>query len=89
LVSQVAKRTAANLTYGSHVKEYGDKGVSFDPLAAFMGETSKNHSHDSVDAKLFSTSSSRNVDQRSTELFYLLTKVRSYLFLMENSSSYT
>uniref|UniRef100_M0ZQ71 Legumain n=1 Tax=Solanum tuberosum TaxID=4113 RepID=M0ZQ71_SOLTU len=71
---RVAKRTAANLTYGSHVKEYGDKVVSFDPLAAFMGETSKNHSHDSVDAKLFSTSSSRNVDQRSTELFYLFTK---------------
>ncbi|KAH0645109.1 hypothetical protein KY284_032993 [Solanum tuberosum] len=39
-----------------------------------MGETSKNHIHDSVDAKSFSTSSSRNVDQRSTELFYLLTK---------------
>ncbi|KAL3361151.1 hypothetical protein AABB24_014183 [Solanum stoloniferum] len=40
-----------------------------------MGENFKNHSHDSVDAKLFSTSSSsRNVDQRSTELFYLFTK---------------
>ncbi|KAK4730054.1 hypothetical protein R3W88_023042 [Solanum pinnatisectum] len=71
---RVAKRTAANLTYGSHVKEYGAKVVSFDSLAAFMGETSKNHSHDSVDAKLFSTSSSRNVDQRNTELFYLFTK---------------
>ncbi|KAG5591372.1 hypothetical protein H5410_041886 [Solanum commersonii] len=65
--SRVAKRTAANLTYynyGSHVQEYGDKVVSFDPLAAYMGETSKNHIHDSVDAKSFSTSSSRNVDQR-------------------------
>ncbi|TMW99260.1 hypothetical protein EJD97_002825 [Solanum chilense] len=75
--SRVAKRTAANLTYrnyGSHVQEYGDLVVSFDPLAAYMGETSKNHSHDSVDAKSFSTSSSRNVDQRSTELFYLFTK---------------
>ncbi|XP_015084612.1 vacuolar-processing enzyme-like [Solanum pennellii] len=75
--SRVAKRTAANLTYhnyGSHVQEYGDKVVSFDPLAAYMGETSKNHSHNSVDAKSFSTSSSRNVDQRSTELFYLFTK---------------
>uniref|UniRef100_M1B2Z7 Legumain n=1 Tax=Solanum tuberosum TaxID=4113 RepID=M1B2Z7_SOLTU len=73
----VAKRTAANLTYynyGSHVQEYGDKVVSFDPLATYMGETSKNHIHDSVDAKSFSTSSSRNVDQHSTELFYLLTK---------------
>ncbi|TMW96930.1 hypothetical protein EJD97_006530 [Solanum chilense] len=42
---RVAKRTAANLTYGkygSHVQEYGDKVVSFDPLAAYMGETSKN-----------------------------------------------
>uniref|UniRef100_A0A3Q7IJQ2 Legumain prodomain domain-containing protein n=1 Tax=Solanum lycopersicum TaxID=4081 RepID=A0A3Q7IJQ2_SOLLC len=75
--SRVAKRTAANLThhnYGSHVQEYGDKVVSFDPLAAYMGETSKNHSHDSVDAKSFSTLSSRNVDQRSAELFYMFTK---------------
>ncbi|XP_015084551.1 vacuolar-processing enzyme-like [Solanum pennellii] len=75
--SRVAKRTASNLTYhnyGSHVQEYGDKVVSFDPLAAYMGETSKNHRHNSVGAKSFSTSSSRNVDQRSTELFYLFTK---------------
>ncbi|XP_049373615.1 vacuolar-processing enzyme-like [Solanum verrucosum] len=76
--SRVANRTAANIThsgYGSHVTQYGDLVVSFDPLAAYMGENFKNHSHDSVDAKLFSTSSSsRNVDQRSTELFYLFTK---------------
>ncbi|KAK4730052.1 hypothetical protein R3W88_023040 [Solanum pinnatisectum] len=69
--------TAANIThggYGSHVTQYGDIVVSFDSLAAYMGENFKNHSHDSVDAKSFSTSSSRNVDQRSTELFYLFTK---------------
>ncbi|XP_055819309.1 vacuolar-processing enzyme-like [Solanum dulcamara] len=75
--SRVANRTAANITqgdYGSHVTEYGDIVVSFDSLAAYMGETSKNHSHDSLDAMSFLTSSSRNVDQRSTELFYLFTK---------------
>ncbi|XP_015084025.1 vacuolar-processing enzyme-like [Solanum pennellii] len=72
--SRVAKRTAANLTYGSHVMQYGDLMVSFDPLATYMGENFKNHSDDSVDAKSFSTSSSRNVDQRNSELFYLFTK---------------
>uniref|UniRef100_A0A3Q7HN78 Legumain prodomain domain-containing protein n=1 Tax=Solanum lycopersicum TaxID=4081 RepID=A0A3Q7HN78_SOLLC len=71
---KVAKRTAANLTYGSHVMQYGDLMVSFDPLATYMGENFKNHSDDSVDAKSFSTSSSRNVDQRNSELFYLFTK---------------
>uniref|UniRef100_A0A3Q7HN40 Legumain prodomain domain-containing protein n=1 Tax=Solanum lycopersicum TaxID=4081 RepID=A0A3Q7HN40_SOLLC len=76
---KVANRTAANIThgsYGSHVTEYGDIVVSFDSLAAYMGENFKNHSHDSVDAKSFSTSSSRNVDQHSTELFYLFAKHR-------------
>ncbi|KAH0646965.1 hypothetical protein KY284_034849 [Solanum tuberosum] len=75
--SRVANRTAANIIhggYGSHVTQYGDLVVSFDPLATYMGENFKNHSHDSLDAKSFSTSSSRNVDQRSTELFYLFTK---------------
>ncbi|KAK4340742.1 hypothetical protein RND71_039243 [Anisodus tanguticus] len=75
--SRVANRTAANITYGdygSHVKEYGDLVVSFDPLSAYMGEASTNRSHAFVDTMSFSTSSSRNVDQCSTELFYLFTK---------------
>ncbi|CAN4076870.1 unnamed protein product [Withania somnifera] len=75
--SRVANRTAANITYGyygSHVTEYGDIVVSFDALSTYMGETSKNHSHASVDSMSFSTSSSRNVDQYSAELFYSITK---------------
>ncbi|MCD9559368.1 hypothetical protein HAX54_017274, partial [Datura stramonium] len=74
--SRVANRTATNITYGgygSHVTEYGDVVVSFDPLSTYMGETSKNRSHASTDAMSFSTSS-KNVDQRSAELFYLFTK---------------
>ncbi|OIT38029.1 PREDICTED: vacuolar-processing enzyme-like [Nicotiana attenuata] len=77
---RVANRTAANLThgfYGSHVMEYGDIVVSFDSLAAYMGVTnySTNHSHAYVNdnAMSFSTSS-KHVDQRNAELFYLFTK---------------
>ncbi|KAJ8542208.1 hypothetical protein K7X08_017074 [Anisodus acutangulus] len=69
---RVANRTADG-DYGSHVSVYGDIVVSFDRLSTYMGETSTNHSHASVDAISFSKSS-KNVDQRNTELFYLFTK---------------
>nr|XP_016490024.1 PREDICTED: vacuolar-processing enzyme-like [Nicotiana tabacum] len=74
--SRVANRTATNIAfggYGSHVTEYGDIVVSFDRLSTYMGEASTNHSHASVNAMSFSTSS-KSVDQRSAELFYLFTK---------------
>ncbi|KAK4353340.1 hypothetical protein RND71_028858 [Anisodus tanguticus] len=69
---RVANRTADG-DYGSHVSVYGDIVVSFDRLSTYMGEISTNHTHASVDAISFSKSS-KNVDQRNTELFYLFTK---------------
>ncbi|XP_055819310.1 vacuolar-processing enzyme-like [Solanum dulcamara] len=68
--NMVANRTAANLTYGSHVMQYGDTVLSVDDLSQYMGASSVNHSHVSMNSKL----SSQNVDQRDTELFYLTSK---------------
>ncbi|CAN4114375.1 unnamed protein product [Withania somnifera] len=67
----IANRTAANLTYGSHVMQYGDTVLSFDALFQYMGAASVNHSHVSVNSK---SSSTQNVDQRNSELFYLTSK---------------
>ncbi|KAJ8542207.1 hypothetical protein K7X08_017073 [Anisodus acutangulus] len=72
--SRVANRTAANLTHGSHVMQYGDMVLSSDALSEYMGVASSNHSHASVNAMSLSKSSSRNVDQRSAEIFYLFSK---------------
>ncbi|WMV42401.1 hypothetical protein MTR67_035786 [Solanum verrucosum] len=66
----VANRTAANLTYGSHVMQYGDTVLSVDVLFQYMGAASVNHSHVSMNSE----SSSQNVDQRDVELFYLTSK---------------
>ncbi|KAF3635728.1 Vacuolar-processing enzyme [Capsicum annuum] len=66
----IAKRTAANLAYGSHVMQYGDTGISVDALFQYMGAASVNHSYVSMNFK----SSSQNVNQRDAELFYLKSK---------------
>ncbi|CAN4099814.1 unnamed protein product [Withania somnifera] len=67
----IANRTAANLTYGSHVMQYGDMVLSVDALFQYMGAASKNQSQVSINSK---SSSTQNVDQRDTELFYLSSK---------------
>ncbi|KAF3613740.1 Vacuolar-processing enzyme [Capsicum annuum] len=66
----IAKRTAANLAYGSHVMQYGDTGISVDALFQYMGAASVNHSYVSMNFK----SSSQNVNQRDAELFHLKSK---------------
>ncbi|XP_016487189.2 vacuolar-processing enzyme [Nicotiana tabacum] len=79
---RIACRTAANLTYGSHVMQYGDMELSVDALFQYMGSVSTSHSQapcpmasapSPMDAASFLTSS-ENVDQRDTELFYLTSK---------------
>lgn len=81
--AQIANRTAANLTHGSHVMQYGDMELSVDALFQYMGSVSTSHSQapcpmasapSPMDAASFLTSS-ENVDQRDTELFYLTSKV--------------
>ncbi|PHT38562.1 Vacuolar-processing enzyme [Capsicum baccatum] len=74
-VAWMEDRTAANLTYGSHVMQYGDMELSFDALFQYMGVASKNHTYVSMDSKSFSVYS-RNVDQRETEFFYWQSKYR-------------
>ncbi|XP_015084316.1 vacuolar-processing enzyme-like [Solanum pennellii] len=68
---RIANRTAANLTYGSHVMQYGDMVLSVDALFQYMGVASINHSHVSMNSY---KSSSQNVEQRETELFYWQSK---------------
>nr|XP_016487189.1 PREDICTED: vacuolar-processing enzyme-like [Nicotiana tabacum] len=79
---RIANRTAANLTHGSHVMQYGDMELSVDALFQYMGSVSTSHSQapcpmasapSPMDAASFLTSS-ENVDQRDTELFYLTSK---------------
>ena len=80
---QIANRTAANLTYGSHVMQYGDMVLSVDALFQYMGVASINHSHVSMNSY---KSSSQNVEQRETELFYWQSKVCPYLSLQHIKS---
>ncbi|XP_009794187.2 vacuolar-processing enzyme-like [Nicotiana sylvestris] len=79
---RIANRTAANLTHGSHVMQYGDMELSVDALFQYMGSVSTSHSPapcpmasapSPMDAASFLTSS-EIVDQRDTDLFYLTSK---------------